>query len=99
MRRGIRPLRDSQTDSGWVRECRRRRVYRRASPSLFQLSSCCWTYLPPLTGLIISKVTQYVRRRKTSNARHPPPPQEIAEDESRRVGGRVHAVVSRRGWL
>src|SRR5436853_94659 len=30
---------------------------------------------------------------KPPNARHHPPPQDIIEDESGRVGGRVHAVV------
>ena len=35
--------------------------------------------------------------RKQSNARHHPPPQAIDLHESRRVGGRVHAVVGRQG--
>jgi hypothetical protein len=34
-----------------------------------------------------------VLNRKLSNAAHHAPPHEPAEDESRRVGGRVHALV------
>jgi hypothetical protein len=37
--------------------------------------------------------------KKTPNARHHPPPCNFAIDESGRVGGRVHAVVSCRCWL
>src|SRR5215204_4902460 len=35
----------------------------------------------------------YLGYRLAPNARHHPPPQAIAIDNNRRVGGRVHAVV------
>src|SRR5215203_4951010 len=37
--------------------------------------------------------------RPPHNARHHPPPRAIANDDSRRVGGRVHAVVRFRSSL
>src|SRR5829696_6604931 len=47
----------------------------------------------PVLSITRSRVP---RVSSAPNARHHPPPHEIADDDKRRVGGRVHAFVGRR---